>query len=84
MQGGYLKAKPILFKGYNKIQLFRAVLHFLHSKDLMTNPLILQADDIDLAQNPVPVIFDGSLGVNMLFKMTKWSYRTVASINRGS
>ena len=82
MQGGGLRGKPVLSKGYNKIQLFRAVLHFLHTRDLLINPLVLQAVDIELAQVPVPVIFDGSRGVNILFKMTKWSYRMVASIHR--
>ena len=84
IQGGGLKGKPILFKGYNKIQLFRAVLHFLHTRDLITHPLMLQAVDMDLSQIQLPVIFDGSRGVNILFKMTKWSYRTVTPINRRS
>lgn len=84
MQGGGSRGQPLLSKGYNKIQLFRAVLHFLHTRDLVTNPLILQAVHIDLAQVSAPVIFDGSRGVNILFKVTKWSYRMVASINRRS
>ena len=81
MQGGGLRGRPLISKGYNKMQLFRAVLNFLHTRDLVADPLILQAVHIDLAQAPVPVIFDGSRGVNILFKMTKWSYRMVNSIN---
>ena len=77
MQGGGLRGKSLLSKAYNKVQLFRAMLHFLDTRDLMANPLKLHASDLDVADLKGPVVFDGSRGVNLLFKMTSWSYRMV-------
>lgn len=84
MQGGGLRGKPLLSKAYNQVQLFRAALHFLDTRDLMANPLTLHASDLDVAAFKGPVVFDGSRGVNLLFKMTSWSYQMVSCFYRKS
>lgn len=77
MQGGGPKGKPILSKGYSSIQLLKAVLQFLTTRDLMASPLILHATGFNVAEASNPVLFDGSRGINLLYKMTASSYQMV-------
>ncbi|KAE8148814.1 Nrap protein [Aspergillus avenaceus] len=71
-EGGGPNGKPILLKSYSSYQLFKAVMQFLSGRNLMT-PLLLFASDI---QSPggAPVLYDGKRGLNILYKMTPWSY----------
>jgi U3 small nucleolar RNA-associated protein 22 len=65
---------PALSSKYNTLQLFKAVLQFLAGKDL-TEPMILNAADLKMANTDYPVLFDGTTGTNVLLKMTPWSYQ---------
>lgn len=71
------KEKPVLSKSYNSFQLFKATLQFLAAKDLILDPLIIHFNDMSLVQQKTPMFFDGVRGLNILFKMTAWSYNLV-------
>lgn len=77
MHGGGPTGKPHLSKEYSSIQLFKAILQFLSTRDLTKNPLLLHATRYKIAKVSEPTIFDGSRGINLLFKMTAWSYQMV-------
>ncbi|KAL2841235.1 Nrap protein [Aspergillus pseudoustus] len=72
LEGGGPAGKPILLNSYSSYQLFKATVQFLAAKDL-TEPLLLSASDVQF-QNGTPVVYDGKRGLNVLFKMTRWSY----------
>ncbi|EAW09147.1 rRNA-processing protein UTP22 [Aspergillus clavatus NRRL 1] len=72
-EGGGANGKPILLKSYSSYQLFKATLQFLAGRDL-TKPLILPAAAGIEFPTDGPVLFDGKRGLNILYKMTLWSY----------
>ena len=74
MQGGGPKGKPVLSKGYSGYQLFKAVLQYLSINDLVASPAVVQSDDTGVNIHDQPVMFDCVRGINVLFKMTPWSY----------
>lgn len=76
-RGGGAKGNPVLSKDYNYYQLFKATLQYLAITDLMRDPLIVCSDHLDLGAHKHPLFFDGERGLNVLFKMTAWSYNTV-------
>jgi U3 small nucleolar RNA-associated protein 22 len=60
---------------YSSYQLFKATLQFLAYKNLSKKPYVFQAPDVTFPKaDGSPVIFDGARGLNILFKMTPWSY----------
>ncbi|KAF2707452.1 Nrap protein [Pleomassaria siparia CBS 279.74] len=65
-----------LSTGYSSYQLFKATLQFLAYKNLSKKPYVFQAPDLTFPKTdaPPPIIFDGPRGLNILFKMTPWSY----------
>jgi U3 small nucleolar RNA-associated protein 22 len=67
---------PPLSPGYSSYQLFKATLQFLARHDLLTKPYTIQAaHNVPLSKSGfAPVFFDGSRSMNILFKMTPWSY----------
>ncbi|KAK7193212.1 nrap protein [Paraphaeosphaeria sporulosa] len=66
---------PPLSSGYSSYQLFKATLQFLARHDLSKKPYSIQARDITFPKNGLaPVLFDGARGLNILFKMTPWSF----------
>ena len=77
MQGGGTKGKPILSRGYDSYQLFKATLQYLSLKDLVASPVFVHSDNITLVDHDRPMLFDGKRGMNILFKMTPWSYATL-------
>lgn len=77
LRGGGVNGKPVLSKGYSCLQIFKATLQFLAARDLVTNPLLLGAVKLEAGDHRGPIIFDGQRGINILFKMTVWSYKTV-------
>lgn len=77
MQGGGTKGKPILSRGYDSYQLFKATLQYLSLRDLVSSPLFVHSDDITLVHHDGPMLFDGKRGINILFKLTPWSYATL-------
>lgn len=77
LRGGGLNGNPVLSRGYNYYQLFKATLQYLAITDLILNPLIIYSDYLHLDAHKCPLFFDGKRGLNVLFKMTAWSYNTV-------
>ena len=74
LHGGGTKGGPALSARYSTLQLFKAVLQFLAGKDL-TQPMILDASNLKIANAEYPVLYDGTRGVNVLLKMRPWSYQ---------
>ena len=79
MQSGGPKGRPVLSSGYSSCQLFKAVLQFLCTRDLVINPLFIQSSGLALVDNTKPIFFDGTRGHNILFKMTAGSSKMVGS-----
>ena len=79
MQSGGAKGRPILSSGYSSYQLFKAVLQFLSTRDLILEPLFIQSNGLTMEDKTKPILFDGTRGHNILFKMTPWSYKMVCS-----
>lgn len=77
LKSGGIRGRPVLFKGYNSYQIFKAVLQFLATTDLVMHPLVIQYEDLKLSGHDWPVLFDGARGLNILFKMSAWSYYLV-------
>lgn len=75
MQGGGLNGRPVLSKGYSSYQLFKANLQCLATLDLVENPVFIHCEKEDLVNVDRPVLFDGLRGLNILYKMTPWSYQ---------
>lgn len=74
LQGGGTKGRPILSKGYSGYHMFKVTLHFLAQVDLITSPLCVRGQSVQFSRQNAPVLFDGAHGLNILFKMTPWSY----------
>ncbi|KAL2862912.1 rRNA-processing protein UTP22 [Aspergillus lucknowensis] len=72
LEGGGSAGKPLLLKSYSSYQLFKATIQFLAAKDL-TEPLLLSAREVSFP-SASPVVYDGKRGLNVLYKMTPWSY----------
>lgn len=68
--------------GFSGYQLFKAMLQFLTSRDMAAVPFLFQADSLTVQKSEVPVFFDGPRGLNILYKMTPWSYALVISHQR--
>ncbi|CAI6338409.1 unnamed protein product [Periconia digitata] len=67
--------KPVLSTGYSSYQLFKATLQFLARHNLCTKPFIVQAEDPAFPKSEsAPIFFDGVRGLNILYKMTPWSW----------
>ena len=77
MQGGGIKGKPELLRGYDGYQLFKATLRYLYLRDLIASPVFVHSHSIALADHDRPMLFDGKRGMNILFKLTPWSYATL-------
>lgn len=77
LRGGSPKGLPILSKGYNNYQLFKATLQYLAATDLISNPFVVDSDEIGVKSNKYPLFFDGKRGLNILFKMSRWAYEKV-------
>ena len=73
LEGGAPSGKPVLSASYSSYQLFKATLQFIAGRNLMQPPLVLFATDIATPKD-VPVLYDGKRGLNILYKMTRWSY----------
>ncbi|KAE8395404.1 Nrap protein [Aspergillus alliaceus] len=70
--GGGINGKPVLLKSYSSYQLFKATIQFLAGRNL-TNPLLLFASDVP-SPSGTPMLYDGKRGLNILYKMSPWSY----------
>ena len=77
MQGGGPRGKPILSRGYDSHQLFKAMLQHLSLRDMVASPVFVHSDKFPHVHLDSPMLFDGKRGMNILFKMTPWSYATL-------
>ena len=77
MQGGGTKGRPVLSLGYDSYQLFKAMLQYLSLRDMVADPVFVHSAKITLVDHDRPILFDGERGMNILFKMTPWSYATL-------
>ncbi|KAF2085327.1 Nrap protein [Saccharata proteae CBS 121410] len=93
LQGNGPAGKPLFAKGYSSYQLVKGMLQFLASKDLVQQPQLHQASGISIPkEDSVPTFFDGPRGLNLLYKMSPWSYKllrreartTVASLGESA
>ncbi|RPA94731.1 Nrap protein [Choiromyces venosus 120613-1] len=75
LKGGGSKGNSVLAKGYSNYQMFKAMLQFLATRDLIMNPLLFGVESESVRWPKGPNVFDGKLGLNILFKMTEWGYR---------
>ncbi|KAJ5652514.1 hypothetical protein N7507_009940 [Penicillium longicatenatum] len=71
-EGGGPSGQPILLRSYSSYQIFKATMQFLAGRDL-TTPLLLFASNVPVPDGG-PVLYDGRRGLNLLYKMTVWSY----------
>ncbi|RAL61953.1 hypothetical protein DID88_002442 [Monilinia fructigena] len=70
LKGGGSRGHSLLSPGYSSYQMFKAVVQYLSTNDLMKNPMLYEASDIQAAKSDVPMFYDGPRGVNVLYKMT--------------
>lgn len=74
LEAGGPNGKPLLSPSYSSYQIFRATIQFLCGRNLI-QPFVLYADGISkLPPSDVPIFFDGKRGMNILYKMSPWSY----------
>ncbi|KAL0259951.1 U3 snoRNP protein [Diplodia seriata] len=76
LQGGGPAGKPLFAAGYSSYQLFKGMLQYLATRDLADQPHLYQAPGVQIPrEDGVPNFFDGSRGLNLLYKMTPWAYQ---------
>ncbi|KIW69372.1 hypothetical protein PV04_05253 [Phialophora macrospora] len=77
-RGGH-QGRPLFSKQYSSLQLFKAMLQVLAVRDLQKDPMLLLAGvaKFELSDSDVPLLYDGSTGVNILYKMSPWSYKAL-------
>jgi len=81
LKGGGTKGHALLAAGYSNYQMFKAMLQFLAGRNLSIDPLVFgTTESVKKAGSRAPVLFDGEHGINVLFKMTPWSYNMVRSL----
>ena len=74
MQNDGRRGGPLLSQGFSSYQLFKATLQYLVSIDLVMSPLLIRSNETVISTADNPMLFDGKTGLNLLFKMTPWSY----------
>jgi U3 small nucleolar RNA-associated protein 22 len=74
----------ILSPGYSSYQMFKAVLKFLSSNDLVAHPVVYGPVDFVASTSSSPVLYDGQRGQNLLYKMSPWSYHLLREEARAS
>ncbi|KAK5082436.1 U3 snoRNP protein [Lithohypha guttulata] len=72
LQSGGHQGRPLFSPRYSALQLFKAMLQVLGGRD-MYEPLLLRGN-VNLRKSDLPIIYDADTGVNILYKMTPWSY----------
>ncbi|KAG9249157.1 pre-rRNA processing protein-like protein Utp22 [Calycina marina] len=77
MKGGGPKGRSVLSPGYSSYQLFKAVVQFLATSNLINKPVVYEKTDITIEKSKVPIFYDGPRGQNILYKMTTWSYESL-------
>ena len=81
---GGSKGQSILSPGYSSYQMFKAVLQFLSSNDLVVHPVVYESTDLVIPGSSNPVLYDGQRGQNLFYKTTPWSYHLLQEEARAS
>lgn len=85
LQGGGPKDTPAFSPGYSSYQLFKATLQYIATRDLTKSPIFIGREKVELPKSDgIPVLFDIDRSLNILFKMTPWSYRLLQQEARAS
>ncbi|KAK2757848.1 hypothetical protein FQN54_004254 [Arachnomyces sp. PD_36] len=67
--------KPVLSQNYSSYQIFKATIQFIVGTDLIKQPLLFSPGALTLHPTDTPMFYDGKSGLNILYKMSPWSYR---------
>jgi len=84
LRGGGPKGHKVLSPGYSSYQMFKAVIQFLATSNLVNKPQVYEKLDLALEKSDVPIFYDGLRGQNILYKMTAWSYELLQQEARTS
>jgi U3 small nucleolar RNA-associated protein 22 len=74
LNGGGPKGSSVLSPGYSSYQMFKAIIQYLATTNLTDKPLVYETTDFTIQNSKVPLVYDGSRGQSLLYKMTPWSY----------
>lgn len=78
LKSGGSKGKPAFSSGYSSYQLFKAMLQYLASRDLLKLPQVIgDSSTKPVSPKGVPILWDVERGMNVLFKMTAWSWKAL-------
>ncbi|KAJ9604136.1 U3 snoRNP protein [Cladophialophora chaetospira] len=76
-RGGH-QDRPLFSKQYSSLQLFKAMLQILAGRNLQKQPMLLfGTTKFELSDFDAPVLYDGTTGVNILYKMSPSSYQSL-------
>lgn len=78
--GDATDGRPLLCVNYGSFHIFENLLRFLALRDLSDQPLVIGGHVPDARTKfgkEIPTFFDAVRGLNLLFKMTSWSYQKV-------
>jgi U3 small nucleolar RNA-associated protein 22 len=76
LRSGGSNGMPAFSSGYSSYQLFKATLQYLATRDLVKTPQVIGGQKPDLPKpDGSPVLFDAERALNVLFKMTPWSWK---------
>ena len=76
--------RPILSKRYSHYQTFKATLQYLAHRDLVSDPAIVKPGAQSFQETAGPILFDGTRGMNILFKMSQSSYGALGCAARAT
>ncbi|KPI34383.1 U3 small nucleolar RNA-associated protein 22 [Cyphellophora attinorum] len=82
LRTGGPRGSPLFSSRYSALQLFKAILQTLSSRDML-DPWILRGTT-SIEGSPVPVLYDAENGLNLLYKMTGASYQALQASARSS
>ncbi|ODV89522.1 hypothetical protein CANCADRAFT_32749 [Tortispora caseinolytica NRRL Y-17796] len=80
IKNSHTSVSKTLMPGFSSYQLFKATLTFISTSDLSKTPLRFSSSDstefanTDLSEIEGPHLYDTSTGVDILYKMSEWSY----------
>jgi U3 small nucleolar RNA-associated protein 22 len=75
LQPGTLDSKSLLNPRHSPYQLFKSALQFFANRDLVAEPYYYQHTSEFKGEEDIPLFYDGTTSLNLLFKMTPWSYK---------
>ncbi|KAL2441475.1 U3 small nucleolar RNA-associated protein 22 [Exophiala dermatitidis] len=77
LRGGGHKGHPLFSKQYSSVQFFKAMLQILAGRDLRDPMVVNGSTKIEIERSDCPILFDARTGVNVLYKMSSWSYQSL-------